>query len=109
MLENGIAVPSRSSWASPCLLVSKPDRTFRSCTYFCKVNAITKPDSFPLPRMEVCMDQVGSAKLNKFDLKGYWQVPLTPRAQEIASFITPTGLYSYTVTPFGLRNAPATF
>ncbi|KAL1279658.1 hypothetical protein QQF64_014258 [Cirrhinus molitorella] len=40
---------------------------------------------------------------------GYWQVPLTPRAREVTSFITPSGLYSYSVMSFGLRNAPATF
>ena len=61
--------------------------------------------------MDDCIDQVGSAKfVSKFDLlKGYWQVPLTRRAQEISAFITPSGLYSYKVMPFGLRNAPATF
>ena len=42
-------------------------------------------------------------------LKGYYQVPLTPRAQEISAFVTPTGLYQYTVMPFGMKNAPATF
>ena len=75
------------------------------------MNNVTKPDSFPLPRMEDCIDQVGSAKfVSKFDLlKGYWQVPLSARAREIAAFITPNGLYSYKVMPFGLRNAPATF
>lgn len=111
MLENNIAEPCFSGWASPCLLVKKPDSTVRPCTDFRKVNAVTKPDSFPLPRMEDCVDQVGSARfVSKFDLlKGYWQVPLTPRAREIASFITSTGIYSYTVMPFGLRNAPATF
>ena len=62
MLEHGIAVPSYSSWASPCLLVAKPDRTFRPCMDFRKVNAVTKPDSYPLPRMEDCLDQVGSAR-----------------------------------------------
>lgn len=57
------------------------------------------------------MDQVGNAKyVSTFDLlKGYWQVPLTKRAQEVAAFVTPSGLYSYKVMPFGLRNAPATF
>ena len=103
-------MPSASSWASPCILVPKPDKTPRFCTDFRKVNAVTKPDSFPLPRMDDCIDQVGPAKfVSKFDLlKGYRQVPLSVRAQEIAAFITP-GLYSYTVMPFGLRNAPATF
>lgn len=111
MLENGIAEPSSSSWASPCLLVGKPDSTYRPCTDFRKVNAVTKPDSFPLPRMEDCVDSVGAAKcVSKFDLlKGYWQVPLSKRAREICAFVTPSGLYSYTVMPFGLRNAPATF
>ena len=111
MLENGIAEPSFSSWASPCLLVPKSDNTPRFCSDFRKVNSVTKPDAFPLPRMDDCIDQVGSAKfVSKFDLlKGYWQVPLTRRAQEISAFITPSGLYSYKVMPFGLRNAPATF
>ncbi len=111
MLDNGIAEPCCSNWASPCLLVKKSDSTFRPCTDYRKVNNVTKADLYPLPRMEDCIDQVGSAKyVSKFDLlKGYWQVPLTKRACEIAAFITSTGLFSYTVMPFGLRNATATF
>ncbi|KAI2645271.1 Retrovirus-related Pol polyprotein [Labeo rohita] len=111
MLENGIAVPSCSSWASPCLLVRKLDSIYRFCTDYRKLNAITKPDAFPLPRVKDCVDQVGTAKfVTKIDLlKGYWQVPLTPRAREVTSFITSSGLYSYSVMSFGLRNAPATF
>lgn len=111
MLENNLAKSSFSDWASPCLLVGKPDGTQRFCTDYRRVNALSKPDSFPLPRIEDCVDQVGSANfVSKFDLlKGYWQVPLTPRAQEISSFITPFGLFSYSVMSFGLRNAPATF
>lgn len=67
MLETGFAMPSTSSWLSPCLLVNKPDSTFRPCTDFREINAVTK--SFPLPRMEDCVDQVGSATyVSKFDL-----------------------------------------
>lgn len=111
MLENGIAEPSFSSWASPSLLVTKSDGSFRFCTDYRKVNAVTKPDSFPLPRIEDCIDQVGNANfVSKFDqLKGYWQVPLTERAREISAFIIPSGLFSYNVMSFGLRNAPTTF
>lgn len=61
--------------------------------------------------MDDCIDQVGSAKfVSKLDLlKGHWQVPLSKRKREISAFITPSGLYSYTVMSFGLRNVPATF
>uniref|UniRef100_A0A8C1I8K6 Gypsy retrotransposon integrase-like protein 1 n=1 Tax=Cyprinus carpio TaxID=7962 RepID=A0A8C1I8K6_CYPCA len=111
MLDHDIARPSFSSWASPCLLVNKSDGTYRFCTDYRRINRVTKPDSFPLPRIEDCVDRVGSAKfVSKFDLlKGYWQVPLTKRAQEISTFITSEGLFSYNVMSFGLRNAPATF
>ncbi len=111
LLDHGIAEPSSSSWASPCLLVPKTDNTFRFCTDFRKVNAVTKPDSFPLPRMEDWVDLVGHARyVSKFDLlKCYWQVPLSKRACEISALITSNGLFSYKVMPFGLRNAPATF
>lgn len=111
MLENNIAEPSSSSWASPCLLVPKSDNTLRFCSDFRKVNSVTKPDAFPLPRMDDCIDEVGSAKfVSKFNLlKGYCQVPLSKRAQEISASVAPSGLYSYKVMPFGLRNAPAKF
>lgn len=111
MLDNQIAVPSSSSWASPSLLVEKSDKSPRFCTDYRKVNKVTKSDSYPLPRMEDCIDRVGSAKfVSKFDLlKGYWQVPLSARAREISAFVTPFGLFEYTVMSFGLRNAPATF
>ncbi len=82
LLDNDIAQPSFSSWASPCLLVNKSDGTYRFCTDYRKINKVTKPDSFPFPRIEDCVDRVGSAKfVSKFNLlKGYWQVPLTQGA-----------------------------
>lgn len=111
MLQHGLAQHSQSPWSSPCLLVPKADGTYRFCTDFRKVNAVTKPDSFPLPRMEDCVDRVGSAKfVTKLDLlKGYWQVPLTARAAEVSAFVTPDYFLEYSVLAFGMRNAPATF
>lgn len=58
MLENDMIEPSSSPWSSPCLLVPKPDGSFRFCTDFRKVNSITKTDSYPLPRIEDCIDKV---------------------------------------------------
>ena len=94
MLVNGIIEPSKSQWSSPCILVPKGDGSYRFCTDFRKVNTITKTDSYSIPRVEDCINKIGRAEyVSKFDLlKGYWQVPLTPRAKEITAFVTPTGL-----------------
>ncbi|XP_073807553.1 uncharacterized protein [Danio rerio] len=111
LCENGLAAPSCSPWSSPCILVPKSDGSNRFCTDYRKVNAVTVPDCYPLPRMEDCVDNLGSARfVTKLDLlKGYWQVPLTPRASDISAFVTPDHFMQYKVMAFGLRNAPATF
>ncbi len=91
--------------------MGKPDGVQSFCTDNRRVNVLTRLDLYLLPRIEDCVDQIGSAKfVSKFDmLKVYWQVPLTTRAQEMSFFITPFGLYSYSVMSFGLINSPATF
>ena len=111
MEEAGIIEESDSNWSSPCLLVPKTDGSYRFCTDYRKVNAVTVTDSFPLPRIEDCIDAVGPAKfISKFDLlKGYWQVPLTERAKRISAFVTPQGLWQYRRMAFGMKNAAATF
>ena len=111
MLQNGIIEPSQSQWSSPCVLVPKADGTYRFCTDFRKVNSVTRTDSYPIPRVDDCIDKIGHANyVSKFDLlKGYWQVPLSRRAQELSAFVTPDGLFQYRVMPFSMKNAPATF
>ena len=42
LLVNDFIIPSQSEWSSPCILVPKPDGTFRMCTDYRKVNSVTK-------------------------------------------------------------------
>ncbi|XP_076054461.1 uncharacterized protein LOC143033145 [Oratosquilla oratoria] len=109
--ELGIVQPSHSPWASPVVLVPKPDGSMRLCVDYRRVNAVTEADGYPLPRIDDVIDDVGSARwVTKLDLlKGYYQVRLTERSRAISAFVTPEGLYEFSVLPFGLRNAPATF
>jgi hypothetical protein len=111
MVDNGIIEPSNSNLASPCVLVPKLDGTYRFCTDFRKVNAVTNTDSCHIPRMDDCIDKIGKAKyITKCDLlKGYSCVPLSKRAKEISAFVTPDGLYQCNVMPFGMKNSQATF
>ena len=111
MLDNNLVEASYSSWSSPVVLVKKEDGQSRLCFDYRKLNAVTKTDSYPLPRVDDCIDKVGKAKyISKFDLlKGYWQVGLTPRAKAVSAFVTDKGLYECKVMPFGMKNAAATF
>ena len=81
------------------------------CIDFCKLNTITKSDSFPIPRIDDCIDKTGHAKfVSNLDLlKSFWQVPLKERAKKLSVFVTPKGLYQYKVVPFRMKNVPATF
>ena len=111
MLKNKIIEPSSSDWSSPCVLGPKSNGTLRFCTDFCKVNLLTKTNSFPLPRIEDCINRIGNSKYvtKMVLLQGYWQVPLTNRAKQTFAFVMPDRLYQYRVMPFGLKNAPTTF
>lgn len=94
MLQSGFAEHNCSSWSSS-VLADKSDGSDQFCTDFRKVNT----------QFEACIDNVGSANfVSKLDLlKGYWQVPLTPRAKEISVFVTPYAFLQYTDMPFGVR------
>ena len=111
LLNNSLAEPSISPWASPCLLISKPDGSSRFCTDFRKLYKVTVPDSYPLLLIDDVLDSIGQSHYETTVdlLKGYHQIPLSEQAKSISAFITPFGFYQYTVMPFGLSNTTATF
>ena len=83
----------------------------RFCIDFRKVNSLSKANVYLLPRVDDSVDRVVAATyITKIDLvKGYWQVSLTDRAKEVASFVVGSAVYKGRVMPYGLKNAPATF
>ena len=78
---------------------------------YLRLNAITKLDVFPLPRVDDLLDLLAKSKyFSTLDLaSGYWQVSMSPELAEKTSFATHSGLYEFAVMPFGLCNTPATF
>ncbi len=111
MLQAGIIEPSKSPWAAPILLVQKKDGSMRPVVDYRKLNKISTPDPYPMPRIEELVDNLSSARfITTLDLtKGYWQVPVEEKSREKTAFVTPFGKYQFRRMPFGLTGAPAIF
>ncbi|GFV19361.1 hypothetical protein TNCV_3662941 [Trichonephila clavipes] len=98
----------KSPYAAPVILVPKSNGTVRLCIDYHKLNAITIPDKYPLPLMDVLLhDAKSTAFISTLDLKsGYHQVEINPVDQDKTAFVCPFGTFRYKRMPFGLRNAP---
>jgi Reverse transcriptase (RNA-dependent DNA polymerase) len=111
MLAQQVIEPATCEWASPIALVPKPGGTLRFCVDYRRLNMITVPDTYPLPRMDECIDSLGDAVVfTTLDCNsGYWQIPVHPGDRAKTTFTSHYGIYRFLRLPFGLRNAPATF
>jgi hypothetical protein len=80
MIAEQLIEPATCEWASPIVLVLKPDGSLRFCVDYRRLNAINVPDTYPLPRMDECIDSLGDAVV--FTTlgcnSGYWQIPVHP-------------------------------
>ena len=97
---------------SPCFLVAKPGSTAKRLEVdYGERNKKTLNHSGSIPNMESTLEEIASSRYKtKMDKRsGFWQVDLTPNAQELHAF-TPQGrVFEWKVMPFGVANAPALF
>ena len=108
---NGINKNSDSPFASPVLLVPKPNGSWRMCTDYRAVNDNTDLISWPLPIIDHIIAETGGCRwFSTMDLlKGFWQQPLREDTRKYSAFVTPYGTYEYNVNPFGWKNSPKYF
>ena len=112
MLEFGAIRPSQSAWCNAMVLVRKKDGSLCFCIDFCHLNAHTKQDSYPLPRIqEVLESLVGTGHFSCLDLKsGFWQIKMDKASKQYTTFtVGNLGFFECDRMPFGLCNTPATF
>ena len=111
MLVEGFIRPSASPYASGVVLVKKKTGDWRFCIDYRPLNRVTIRDQHPLPRInDLLMSIRDSRVFIALDLRaGYWQIPVRPEDIPKTAFRTHRGLYEFTVMPFGLVNAPASF
>ena len=111
LLEQKVIRESSSPYASPLVVVRKKDGSIRLCVDYRRLNAKTRKDAYPLPRIEESLDSLSGARwFSTLDLmSGYNQVEVMERDKPKTAFCTPFGLYEFNRMPFGLCNAPGTF
>ena len=111
MLRLGVIEPSESPWRSQIVLSRKKNGQIRFCVDYRCVNLVTRKDCYPLPNILETFDKLSGAQyFSTLDLaSGYWQIAMETEDREKTAFAAKQGLYHFTVMPFGLCNAPATF
>ena len=108
MLSNGVVERSSSPWAAQVVMVPKRDGSKRFCVDFRAVNAKTKRDLYPRPRIDEILEKVAHASkssgakfMSSLDLKnGFWHVPIREQDREKTAFVTSDGLFQFRRMPF---------
>ena len=110
-MDLGLIRQSTSPWASPVLMIRKPDGGIRFCVDYRKLNAVTVKDCYPMPLIDDLLDVLGNSKLfSTMDVaSGYWNVPMHEDSIGRTAFTCKFGLYEWLVMPFGLCNAVPAF
>jgi hypothetical protein len=98
-------------WLANPILVKKKDGKWRMCVYYTGLNKAYPKVPYPLPRIDQIVDSTAGCETLSFldAYSGYHQIKMKESDQLATSFITPFGMYCYTIMPFGLRNAGATY
>jgi len=111
MLQAGVLEPSASPWSSSVVSAKKSDGSLRLCVDYGRLNDLTYKDSFPIPRIDTCLDALGdSVYFSTMDLQsGFWQVATDPRDADKTAYVTRNGQFRFKVLSFGLANSPSIF
>ena len=111
MLRLEVIEPSLSELASPVVLIPKPYGSPRFCIDHRQLNEPTVRDSYPIPRMDDCLDSLGDAQFfSTLDCNAaYWQISLATEDKPRTAFTCHCGTHQCTRLSWGLCNAPATF
>lgn len=75
MVNDNVAEPCTTEWASDIVFAPKKNDSLRFCVDYRKLNTIPVRDRYPIPRMDECVDSLSSAEVfSTLDASsGYWQ------------------------------------
>jgi hypothetical protein len=116
MLDQGVIRPSHLPWQLLVILVPKKSASGKPRYHFCvdyrRLIAVTKFDSYLLPRFEdTVLILAGSKWFSKVDLYSeFWQINVCESDCEKSTFSVPnSGHYEFNNLPYGMANSRASF
>ncbi|GBG84195.1 hypothetical protein CBR_g38166 [Chara braunii] len=111
LLRLGFIKPSNSPWGATVLFARKADGTLCLCIDYRDLNCYTIKNNYPMPRADELFDRLADNRFfTKIDLRsGYHRIRVAAEDQPKTAFRLSFGHYEFTVMPFDLTNAPATF
>ena len=110
-MKYGLIELSMSEWATPVLFVPKKDGRIHFCIDYRKMNSMTVNSTYPLLRMDECIDSLVEAHYFSMLVTNscYRQINIPKQDRQKTAFVCHAGTFQYIKMPFGLSNAPATF
>ena len=101
----------RRLWEVNTMILKKKNGKWKVCVDFTDLNQACPKDPFPMLKIDQLVDSTyGHPRMSLLDaFQGYHQIALAPKDQEKTAFIPPDANYHYTVMPFRLKNAGATY
>jgi hypothetical protein len=98
-------------WVANVVMVPKKNGNIRMCIDFTELNKACLKDPYPLPRIDIIIDQVAVCEmLSLLDcFSGYHQVWMRREDEAKTGFTTPFGIFCFVRMPEGLCNAGPTF
>ena len=99
------------NWVANIVLVTKKNGKIWICIDFHDLNEACPKDEFSLPITNVMINSTRDFERMSFidGFSGYNQIKMYPDDEKHTSSRTPLGVYCYTVMPFRLKNAGATY
>ncbi|KAL7859568.1 hypothetical protein SRHO_G00147150 [Serrasalmus rhombeus] len=118
LLEARVIRESSSPYASPIVLVKKKDGSLRMCVDYRLLNAKTRKDAFPLPRIEESLDALSGARwfwpvvaqhLERLDLVLGWlqQEGLKAKLEKCSFFKQEVSYLGHVISSQGVATDPS--
>ncbi|GJT81491.1 reverse transcriptase domain-containing protein [Tanacetum coccineum] len=99
------------TWVANPVMVKKSDGGWRMYVDFIDINKACPKDRYPLPEIVWKVESLSGFRLKCFldAYKGYHQIQMAEGDEDKTTFFAGEGVFCYQKTPFGLKNAGATY